>query len=147
MASFQSTVLVIALVILIVSLLYIAYSIDKNQSENPWPPLIGACPDYWVAANKADLSDLGVSSASLGAGPFCVNVKNLGKCSPKAGDKHLIMDFTTGTYKGSTGDCQKNKWATKCGVSWDGITYGVKNPCDKNPSAPATKGSVFGFFK
>lgn len=132
MASFQTTVLVIATMILIVSLLYIAYSLNQNISDTQWPPIVGDCPDYWTAATKKDIDDLGVNNASLGAGPFCVNVKNLGKCPAKAGDKHLVMDFNDNIYKGTNGPCQKYKWASNCGVTWDGITYGVNNPCDKN---------------
>ena len=131
MASFQTTVLIIAVLLLIVSLIYIAYSLDNAIAENPWPPIIGDCPDYWTAATKSDLNELGVNSSGVGAGPFCVNVKNLGKCPAKGGDKHLVMDFNENIYRGSKGSCQKYKWATNCNVTWDGITYGVTNPCDE----------------
>ena len=40
------------------------------------------------------------------------------------------MDFTTSSFTGSDGLCSKYNWANNCGVTWDGITYGVKNPCD-----------------
>ena len=40
------------------------------------------------------------------------------------------MDFTLAPYNGSDSGCQKYKWATSCGVTWDGITSGVINPCD-----------------
>ncbi len=147
MASFQTTILAVAVVLLILTLIYMAYSINKTNADKTWPPLIGDCPDYWTAVTKEDLAGLGISSASLGAGPFCANVKNLGTCPAKAGDKHQVMDFTGAEYTGSKGNCQKYKWATKCGVTWDGITYGVSNPCDKDINQPDTSNWFdFGLF-
>ena len=45
------------------------------------------------------------------------------------------MDFNTTTYTGSLGDCNKSEWAKKIGVTWDGITYGVPNPCDSTETS------------
>jgi hypothetical protein len=39
-------------------------------------------------------------------------------------------------YSGEDGLCNKYNWANTCGVTWDGITYGVKNPCDKSSEEP-----------
>ena len=39
------------------------------------------------------------------------------------------MNFNNAPYTGTTGACAKYNWANNCGVSWDGITYGVNNPC------------------
>ena len=112
--SFQKYVLIIALVILIVTLLFIGISI-KTAKKEQWPPLIGDCPDYWI-----DLS---------GNGAECVNVKDLGTCK-NTSHGHYTMDFTTPEYSGSNGLCAKYTWANKCGLSWDGLTYGVSNPCN-----------------
>ena len=78
-----------------------------------WPPLIPQCPDYWFMDPSSN----------------CVNIRNLGTCSPQSGKKHLIMNFNTPAYTGSNGNCAKYTWANNCNVSWDGITYGVNNPC------------------
>ena len=32
------------------------------------------------------------------------------------------MDFTGDFWQGSTGDCNKYKWARACDLTWDGIT-------------------------
>jgi len=112
--SFQKNVLIIALVILIVTLLFIGITIKQSKNEQ-WPPVIGDCPDYWI-----DLS---------GNGGQCVNVKDLGTCK-NASSGHSTMDFTSPMFSGSNGLCSKYNWATNCGVSWDGITYGVSNPCN-----------------
>lgn len=39
------------------------------------------------------------------------------------------VDFSVAPYIGQGGTCAKYTWAKNCGVSWDGITYGIQNPC------------------
>ena len=39
------------------------------------------------------------------------------------------MNFNLPAFTGSNGTCAKYNWANNCKVSWDGITYGVENPC------------------
>jgi len=114
MATFQSTVIVVFGVILIVCLLSMGYMMYKKQTTGKWPPNIGECPDYWV-----DLS---------GNGSQCVNTKNLGTCP-----NNTTMDFTVAPYNGADGSnelCEKKRWAQTCGLTWDGITSGVIDPCD-----------------
>ena len=114
MTKFQKTTAIVGLSLLVVLMLFLmtrTFTAKKNKNEN-WPPVIGECPDFW--------------SNQLGSKPGCVNVHNLGKCSKRT------VDFTTPEFSGSNGLCNKYTWANNCGVSWDGITYGVKNPCLNN---------------
>lgn len=107
--SFYKIVLIIAIILLIALLIFIGVAL-KTQATQTWPPVIGECPDYWVDTS--------------GNGGNCVNVKNLGTC-PKD------MNFTTPIFSGTNGNCSRYQWATNCGVTWDGITYGlINNPCD-----------------
>jgi hypothetical protein len=39
------------------------------------------------------------------------------------------MNFNDPAFSGSNELCAKYRWAKKCKISWDGITYGVDNPC------------------
>jgi hypothetical protein len=117
MANFQGIILSISVILFIIVVLLIGFVLYKGKSNQKWPPLIGDCPDYWL-----DMS---------GNGSKCVNVKDLGSCVAKPGEKHLTMDFSINPYIGNNSACSKYKWASKCGVSWDGITYGVNNPCVK----------------
>ena len=41
-------------------------------------------------------------------------------------------------FTGSNGTCAKYSWANKCDVSWDGITYGVENPCNSTTTDETT---------
>jgi hypothetical protein len=115
MKDFQKFVLFAAIIILIISLVFIGVSL-KMASKQEWPPMIPACPDYW-------------SIDGSGNDTTCINIKDLGTCQAKPGDKHLQMNFNNSTFTGSNEMCAKYLWSNKCGLSWDGITYGVQNPC------------------
>jgi len=122
--SFQKIIIVIALILLIIMLVVIGVALSKSANSEVWPPIVGACPDYWV-----DLS---------GNGESCFNSHNLGICKSSAncsGSTELskedkTMNFNQAPFTSENGNCAKYKWATACKVTWDGITSGVKNPCD-----------------
>jgi len=113
--SFQKIILILAIVVLFITLIIIAYALKQSKNAN-WPPIVPDCPDYWVS----DLS---------GNNIICKNVKNLGTCKPPTGSSNLVMNFNTPPYTGSNGNCAKYTWANNCGIAWDGLTYGVSNPC------------------
>jgi hypothetical protein len=115
MKGFQKFVLFAAIIILIIALVFIGAALGSTQDQE-WPPMIPDCPDYWVIGDSQNTNT-------------CINMKDLGKCPPKTGDKHLKMNFNEGAFSGNNKMCAKYKWAKKCGISWDGITYGVQNPC------------------
>ena len=115
MAGFEQTVLFGAIIILIIALIVIGFALSKSTDDS-WPPMVPACPDYWTIDGSGNTAT-------------CVNVQNLGTCPPRSGDQFLKMDFNIAPFNGSDGLCNKYTWANKCGISWDGITYGVSNPC------------------
>ena len=112
MESFQKFILFAAIIILIIALIFIGLALSKSDSHQ-WPPIVPECPDYWLIDGS-------------GNNTTCVNVKNLGKC------RQNTMNFKTPAFTGSNSLCAKYTWATNCGVSWDGITYGVNNPCQNS---------------
>lgn len=120
MKGFQKIVLFSAIIILIIVLVVIGTVLANGKSQATWPPMVAQCPDYW------GITGLDTSGNSLAK---CVNIKDLGSCPAASGDKHLTMDFNGSVYTGANGDCAKYTWANKCNVTWDGITYGVNNPC------------------
>jgi len=123
--NFQSTVLIIAVVILIICMILIGIALAKTKSTQQWPPLVGDCPDYWI-----DMSNNGAQ---------CVNTKDLGTCNASVpAGQHLQMNFTVAPYIGQNAACSKYKWATGCGITWDGITSGVPNPCDASGNTPTS---------
>jgi hypothetical protein len=121
MDGFKKIVLFSAIIILIIVLIIIGISLYYAKDQT-WPPMVASCPDYWFL-NK------GTGDSSI-----CTDIKGLAdpsKCPPAPGDKHLQMNFNTAAFTGSNPACAKYTWATNCGVSWDGITYGVNNPCQQ----------------
>jgi hypothetical protein len=124
--TFQKIVLTIAIVLLIGVLIIINISLTNASASRLWPPIKTDCPDYWE-----DLS---------GNGSQCFNVKDIGTCNPPSyiGDNPnsaSTKNFNRPLYTGANGLCEKRKWARRCNVEWDGITYGhgINNPCSKIP--------------
>ena len=116
MKLFQKIVLFIAIILLIIILTFISISLAGKAPNQTWPPIVSSCPDYWVIDGSCNNTK-------------CINTKDLGTCPPTGGNKHLVMNFKTSNYTGSSGPCNKYTWANNCGVSWDGINYGINNPC------------------
>ena len=123
--SFQKIILIVAIIVLIIMLVTIGMALSKSSDTQSWPPVIGQCPDYWV-----DLS---------GNGEACFNSHSLGKCNvPNSVDRTPVKNFNEAPYNSENGLCEKYTWANSCGVTWDGITYGVKNPCDTTTTDTTT---------
>ena len=117
MANFQRTIIYIGIILLIIIIIIVGYTLATKKTPVQWPPLVGDCPDYWVDTS--------------GNGGNCVNTKGLGTCTASGSS----MNFSIAPYTGSNGICNKYKWASKCDITWDGITSGVPNPCDASFNA------------
>ena len=120
MDGFKKIVLYSAIIILIISLVLIGIALSYSKNES-WPPMVPKCPDYFVVDGTGKCLDiLDIIPDGKKTVPGCIKVSE---------DAHFKRDFNTSEYTGTNGKCNKYKWADKCGVSWDGITYGAKNPC------------------
>jgi hypothetical protein len=124
---FQSKVVGIACVVLIVMLSLIGYLLANSKIESKvWPPTIAVCPDYWEDAT--------------GTGKHCTNPHNLGKCkndATKAGG--VGVDWTY--WKRPDKRCQASKvFRDECDLSWDGITND-DNACASTDSNQKTNSS------
>ncbi len=115
--NFQKIIMAIAIVALIVILVLVGIALSKAKTNQIWPPIVSKCPDYWL-----DLS---------GNGAACFNKQGLGTCNKPSDTNQNVMNFNTSPYNAADGACAKYNWAKNCGVAWDGITYGVPNPCAK----------------
>lgn len=115
MEGFQKFILFAAIILLIITLIVIGVALS-SATDTTWPPMTPDCPDYWTIDGS-------------GNNATCINVKDLGTCPPQSGNKHLTMNFSGPAFTGSDGLCAKYTWAKNCNLSWDGITYGVNNPC------------------
>lgn len=114
MNQFQKVILISSSIILIVSLIFLAYFLTKSLYEDSYPSVISDCPDYWeVTRNKEGLQICNnTSTINEGRG----DVPN-GQCSGYPTDQFLA----TGDEDGSV-LCEKYQWAKKCNITWDGVT-------------------------
>ena len=111
--TFQSIVMTIATVLLIICLTLIGISIYNNKYNLAYPPVVADCPDYWLDESDGDASK-------------CVNVKNLGTCDVRE------MDFSKSMWTGTNGICNKAKWAKACNLTWDGVSNTSVSCSDNN---------------
>lgn len=104
MSTFQTSVMSIAIVLLIIWLIFIGVSLYRSKYNKEFPPILANCPDYWVDESETN------------NGSKCVNRQNLGnsQCSK-------TMDFSSSMWNGPEGVCAKSKWAKSCDLTWDGI--------------------------
>lgn len=114
MPTFQNIVIYTSVTLLIIILIIVAINIHSAKKAAKWPPVVSDCPDYWsdngTGGSKCTIND---------------NNVNLGKATSP-------MDFSLSTYTGANQNCNRYKWALSNDVSWDGLTYGVQNPCAQN---------------
>ena len=89
----------------------------------------------YAAVEEKDIllnnSTNGLTFNSLGNGEECFNEHSLGTCHIPSEGNPNTKNFNTTPFNESDGSCRKYTWSNNCGVSWDGITYGVTNPCIK----------------
>jgi hypothetical protein len=124
---FQYYILIMAVVLLIVFSYMFTFT-----SSGEWRPKQSSCPDFWV--ESGDISGKCFNIHGLGN---CQYPDNTGNTSQKGvrfdqledPDKYYYFDFNN--LDGGNTLCNKQQWANKCNVSWDGINYGfgTKNPC------------------
>lgn len=96
MDTFQKSVLIIALVVLIALLISVGILLNKHSKNTSWPPIQNTCPDYWTEG------DNGVCTTdSLNTGPNGAVISTAG-----VGDTR----------------CEKRRWAIDNGIMWSGVS-------------------------
>ena len=112
MVNFQMGTLIIASIILIITLSFVAISFSNIKTDSKYPPVVSDCPDYWISQSDTN-------------GNICVNNhENLG--NP---DCSKTVDFSQVQWLGEVGACNKKTWAKSCNLTWDGVTNSNKNTC------------------
>ena len=97
MDTFQKSVLIIALVVLIALLISVGILLNKHSKNTSWPPIQNTCPDYWTEGADGDCT---TDTGGLNTGPNSV----------------------TSTDGVSDTRCEKRKWAIDNGIMWSGVS-------------------------
>jgi hypothetical protein len=124
MESFQKFVLIFFVILLCFILISVGMSL-KYSHVNNWPPVTPSCPDYWTTDSSGNC----VNYWSMDSSGVWINTRDLGTTTPSVDDKPQTMNFNVSPYVGITGLCAKFNWANNNGVYWDGVNYGITNPC------------------
>ena len=106
--NFYKFICLLALILLLVCLAFVAVGIQSTYDKNIFPPHVSDCPDFYVK----DTSGNCVSQ-------FLVQSSTDDAC--------YKMDFDADAYNADgkgpySGICAKKTWAQGCKVNWDGIT-------------------------
>ena len=112
MVNFQIATLIIASIVLLITLSFIAISLRNVKTDSKYPPVVAECPDYWLAGTD----DIGNK---------CVN--NHVELGTSTCSK--TMRFSESQWLGETGMCNKKNWAKDCKLTWDGVTNSNKDLC------------------
>ena len=167
--NFQKIILIIAFVILVVILGFMAYELKNGKSTVTWPPYVSPCPDYWIDISGGCFNSHNLGSENNVSGLTCNKVTGEAgesdnaiwyQCFDASSSTVPIIDFS---YNAASGDwsfnptlddikgkyglfqdfsgqdnCGKYTWATGSNNTWDGITYGVPNPCSTTDTTTTT---------
>ena len=114
---FKSIVLTIAVVLLIICLAMVGVGlVFGSKSKKKFPPVQSDCPDKWTAKS---------GSSGVSCSPPAGNGKGTAGCGS--------ISASHPQFSGPSGQCNKYKWANKCGVSWNGVTN-ASQPCGDTSS-------------
>jgi len=112
LGNYNKTVLVVASVLLILGLVIIGFFITSTQKNSSYPPVISDCPDYW---------DVGYDTSNKKT--CTARTINVGPASASADCRsYPVASFNVSGTSDNAIICEKNKWAKRCNIHWDGIT-------------------------
>ena len=115
MASFNKTVIISAMIILIIALSILAVFVAKTLSESKFPPIESDCPDYWDVEFRGNKT-VCVNNTNINSYTN-VSRKNRKKCTIYPANK-----FYDNGKNSKNVLCKKYNWADQCGIVWDGVT-------------------------
>lgn len=111
---FNTIVLEVATIILILVLVVIGILMYYFSKKSDFPPVVSECPDYWNVESSNEDGD---------SKTVCKNVLKINPNSVSQSNNCAMVNPIN--FVGPSDDdtiCNKYKWATKCGVVWDGVT-------------------------
>lgn len=120
-------VLAIATLVLIVILTMIGIAINKLKNTATYPPIANNCPDYWDASGVGICRIPSSNKKNVGTIYGADGMVVSGFSSPPtygytAGASATIDFNNQGWLSNKSATCNKQIWAKKYGIIWDGIS-------------------------
>ena len=112
--SFYTTVVAIAVIILIMVLAFLGWTMSKQKDTDKFPKLQTTCPDYWGLTEDGKCTQPAQGQVNSGDNKASTDAPGF------VDDK---FDFAnSGWSAGGNAVCQKKKWANSHGINWDTVT-------------------------
>ncbi len=120
--SFYSTVVLIAVIILIITLVWLGIELSKVGEEKDFPPAAAVCPDYW--SQNGTECEIPLNEHPNNKGIFDDNGGILLNSTNTNGFGDTTIDMSNESWKanGTTEKCNKRAWADQFGIVWDGVS-------------------------
>ena len=132
--TFQKGVVIFFGILLVVILIFLGVTMNSSKLSTPWPPVTSVCPDYWL--DYPINVETGQPIPDYVSGSNCVGTTDVAGVGMNIGTidilpaKKTVSKYTAGQNFTGKDDCSKKEWAANNGnISWDGISYGVNDPC------------------
>jgi hypothetical protein len=120
MNQFQKVILISSSIILVVSLIFLAYFLTKSLQEDSYPAIISDCPDYWDVTRDNNGNRTCVNTSTIN------EVSGLHGSSDECTNPSVIDQFMGSGNDTDAVLCEKYNWSRKCNVVWDGISNNNK---------------------
>ena len=119
--SFYTTVLTIAIVVLILVLAFLGWTMSKQKETDNFPKLQTTCPDFWkIEKDGVKTYCVQPSSGQVNSGDASSNLNGV---AVAPGFENGKFDFAnSGWSAGGNAVCAKKKWANSHGINWDTVT-------------------------
>lgn len=122
--SFYSIVVLVAVIILVLTLIWLGIQIAKKGEDADFPPHHPTCPDFWeqngnectVPTNKHP--NRGGTINPDGSG-LALTADN----TPGFNEQEMTIDMSSSDWKADGNEiCKKRTWANEWGLVWDGVS-------------------------
>lgn len=133
MDTFQITVLVVAVILLIAIFTTIGILTKYTNFDKVYPPMANTCPDYWTVDSAGNcllpptptsLNTGGVYSSSGSVNLTTDNTDTSKIYTPGYSSDSGSVNFNDPLWSsiGKTTLCAKKSWATTNNIAWDGVS-------------------------
>ena len=131
---FYKIVFTITMVVAILVLTGMGLIMLLGNIDSTWPPDVSECPDYWTVTGAGACSANPAIGNVGSGGSACATFNEKTSCGSQGCG---AVTNAPGSLKAGSGRCNRQVWANKCGVYWDGISDISPNYCAGGGPSPA----------